>query len=190
LTAVVLFHHAHGRTQGVEDFADLLRAAGHDVRVPDLYDGNTFDSLAAGLTYAQELGLDAIIERGKVQSENLPAETVYAGFSLGVLPAQMLTQTRPGAKGALLFHACLSLSSFGDRWPHDVPVQIHAMESDPFFQEDLSAANDLVAAADLAELFLYPGNRHLFADNSLPDYVPEAAALLLTRVLDFLARIQ
>jgi dienelactone hydrolase len=190
MARVVLFHHACGRTQGVEHFADLLGDAGHEVWVPDLYDGRTFDTLEAGLAYAQVVGFDTLIERGRAFSEQLPNDIVYAGFSLGVIPAQMLAQTRPGAKGALFIHACLPVSSFGIEWPKDVPVQIHAMESDTFFQEDLTAADDFVDTVERAELFMYTGDKHLFADDSLPDYVPEAAALLLERVLNFLGSIE
>jgi dienelactone hydrolase len=89
----------------------------------------------------------------------------------------------------LLFHACLPTSEFGDSWPEKVPVQVHGMEADPFFAEegDLEAARALIESAPEAELFLYPGNQHLFADASLPSYDPTAAALLNRRVLDFLA---
>jgi dienelactone hydrolase len=113
---------------------------------------------------------------------------VYAGFSLGVLPAQRLAQTRPGARGALFFYACVPTSEFGS-WPADVPVQVHGMDADPIFvgEGDLDAARALVAEADDGELFLYPGDQHYFADSSLPSYDPAATALLIRRVLDFLA---
>jgi dienelactone hydrolase len=188
---VVLFHHAQGRTDGIVQFAERLRGAGHQVIVPDLFEGKTFASIEDGVGYAQETGFDTIIERGRAAAEALPAEMVYSGFSLGVLPAQMLAQTRPGAKGALLFESCVPVSEFGGEWPPDVPVQIHGMDSDPFFagEGDLDAAKDLVATAKDAELFLYPGDRHLFADSSLPSYDEAAAALLTRRVLDFLGRV-
>jgi len=189
---VVLFHHAQGRTDGIIQFAERLRGAGHQVTVPDLFDGKTFASVEEGVGYAQEVGFDAIIERGRAAAEELPAELIYAGFSLGVLPAQMLAQTRAGARGALLFEACVPVSEFGGEWPHDVPVQIHGMDSDPFFagEGDLDAAKDLVATAKDAELFLYPGDQHLFADSSLPSYDEAAASLLTQRALDFLARLR
>lgn len=189
MTEVVVFHHAQGLTPGVRRFTDQLRAAGHRVTPPDLFDGNTFDTLEAGVAYAQEVGFDKILERGQIAAQDLPAESVYAGFSLGVMPAQMLAQTRPGAKGALLFHACFPTSEFGDRWPRGVPVQVHAMEDDPFMAEgDLEAAQELVEQTDEAELFLYPGGEHLFADDGLPSYDEAAAALLLQRTLAFLDR--
>jgi dienelactone hydrolase len=183
---VLLYHHAQGQTPGFLAFADELRAAGHTVHTPDLYDGNTFADLDEGVGYAKQVGFDTILERGRLAAESLPNEIVYAGFSLGVMPAQMLAQTRPGAKGALLFSAAFPASEFGGSWPPGVPVQIHMMEADEWAVEDLPAARELVETVDGAELFLYPGDRHLFADNSLPDYDEEAAALLRERVLAFL----
>ena len=104
----------------------------------------------------------------------------------------MQTQTAPGAKGALLFEACVPLSEFGGTWPAGVPVQIHGMEEDEFFagEGDIDAARALVQAAGDAELFLYPGNRHLFTDSSLPSYDEPAAAQLAQRVLSFLERMK
>lgn len=185
---VLLFHHAQGQTAGFLAFADDLRRAGHTVHTPDLYEGRTFDTLDAGVGFAEQIGFGEVIERGVRAADALPAEVVYAGFSLGVLPAQKLAQTRAGASGALLFHACVPTSEFGSSWPADVPVQIHAMEADPFFVDegDIDAARSLVASAEHAELFLYPGNEHLFADESLPSYDASAATLLRQRVHEFL----
>lgn len=190
MTDVVLFHHAQGLTPGVRRFADDLRGPGHRVTVPDLYEGNTFDTLDAGVAYAEQTGFGTILERGRLAVEGLPGQLVYAGFSLGVLPAQMLAQTRPGGKGALLFHACIPISEFGGRWPEGLPVQVHAMEADPLFvsEGDLDAARALVDKTEGAELFLYPGDQHLFADDGLPSYDRAAAELLKRRTLEFLSR--
>ena len=192
MAEVALFHHAQGLTLGVAAFADGLRRAGHTVHAPDLYDGRTFETLEEGLAHAREVGFGEVAERGVRAAEGLPAGLVYAGFSLGVVPAQELAQTRSGARGALLFHACMPVSEFGPSWPEGVPAQVHAMDADPFFVEeggDIDAARALVDEAEESELFLYPGDRHLFADGSLPSYDADAAALLGRRVLDFLARI-
>jgi dienelactone hydrolase len=192
MAEVLLFHHAQGLTHGIGDFADQLRGAGHTVHVPDLYDGQVFAALQDGAEYAAKIGFGTVIERGRAVAEQLPAELVYAGFSLGVLPAQMLTQTRPGARGALLFEACVPVSEFGGTWPAGVPVQVHGMENDEFFagEGDINAARALVQAAPAAELFLYPGNRHLFTDSSLPSYDEPAATQLTRRVLSFLEPIK
>lgn len=188
MSDVILFHHAQGLTDGVRAFAGQLRAAGHHVTVPDLYDGATFETLDEGIGHAEQIGFDTILERGRLAAEGLPSGIVYAGFSLGVLPAQMLAQTRPAAKGALLFHACIPASEFGCPWPRGVPLQIHAMEADELFVAggDLDAARDLVKTVEGAELFLYPGDQHLFTDSSLPAYEEGAATLLMQRVLSFL----
>ena len=186
MTEILLFHHAQGRTQGVLAFAEDLRAVGHVVHTPDLYDGRTFDDLDEGVGYAKQVGFDTVLERGRLAAEELPNELVYAGFSLGVMPAQLLAQTRRGTRGALFFSAALPASEFGDGWPQGVPLQIHMMEDDPWVDEDLPAARELVEAVDGAELFLYPGDRHLFADSSLPDYDEAAARMLRERVLSFL----
>lgn len=189
MAEIVVFHHAQGLTSGVREFAAGLERAGHAVHVPDLYEGRVFGTLDEGVGYAGQTGFGTIIERGQSAAAKLPAGIVYAGFSLGVLPAQMLAQTRPGATGALLFHSCVPAAEFG-RWPAGVPVQIHAKEADPFFTDegDQDAARALVQEVADAELFLYPGDQHLFADASLPAYDPEAAQLLTERVLTFLAR--
>ena len=188
MAEVLLFHHAQGQTPGFLAFADELRQAGHTVHTPDLYGGRTFDDLEAGVAHARELGFGNVLEAGVRAADTLPHELVYAGFSLGVMPAQQLAQTRAGARGALFFHACLPATEFGSGWPEGVPVQVHAMQADPFFVEDgdADAARALVASASGAELFLYPGEQHLFADRSLPSYDEAAASLLMERVNGFL----
>ncbi|AHK46670.1 hypothetical protein OV14_b0022 (plasmid) [Ensifer adhaerens OV14] len=174
-------------------FADDLRAAGHIVHMPDLFDGRTFESIDEGLAYIGKVGFDEMRERGVRVANELPSELVYAGFSFGVLPAQKLAQTRPGARGALLFYSCLPISgewAFGP-WPDDVAVQIHGMDNDPIFvgEGDIDAAREIVEKVEDAELFLYPGEQHYFADSSLPSYDADATALLTIRVLEFLDRV-
>jgi dienelactone hydrolase len=188
MAEVLLFHHAQGQTPGFHAFADELRQANHTVHTPDLFDGKTFDRIEEGMAHVREVGFSEIIERGERAAEDLPNELVYAGFSLGEVPAQKLAQTRPGARGALLFYSCVPVSEFGAAWPADVPVQIHGMDADPYFvgEGDIDAARELVESTDQAELFLYPGDQHYFADSSLPSYDPEATKLLTQRVLDFL----
>jgi len=188
MAEVLLFHHAQGQTTGFNAFADELRQAGHTVHTPDLFEGRTFGSIEEGMAYAEELGFpDEIIGRGEQAASELPSELVYAGFSLGVVPAQKLAQTRPGARGALFFYSCVPASYFGG-WPADVPVQIHGKDADPIFvgEGDVEAARELVESSESAELFLYPGDQHYFADSSLPSYDADATALLTKRVLDFL----
>ena len=191
MAEVLLFHHAQGLTRGVRAFADELRAAGHTVHAPDLFEGRTFPSIDEGLAYIRGVGFEEMRERGVRIADDMPAALVYAGFSFGVLPAQKLAQTRPGARGALLFYSCLPISgqwAFGP-WPDGVPVQIHGMDNDPYFvgEGDIVAAREIVEKVRDAELFLYPGDQHYFADSSLPSY--DATALLTRRVLAFLRRV-
>jgi dienelactone hydrolase len=189
MAEVLLFHHAQGLTPGVRAFADRLRAAGHTVHAPDLYEGETFASIEDGVHHAHEvLGFGTVLQRGWDAAVDLPDRLVYGGFSLGALPARSLIQQRPGARGALLFHAAPPAVD-GAPWPPGVPLQIHAMEHDPWMEEDFDEARRLAAEVDGAELFVYPGSRHLFADDSLPDYDVAAAQLLTARTFAFLDRV-
>ena len=192
MAEVLLFHHAQGLTPGVRAFADVLRAAGHIVHTPDLFDGRTFPSIDDGIAFIEATGFDDLRASGVRMADDLPHELVYAGFSFGVTMAQQLAQTRPGARGALLFHSCIPISgewAFGP-WPNGVPVQVHGMDADPFFvgEGDIDAAREIVETVENAELFLYPGDQHYFADSSLPSYDASATALLTQRVLEFLDR--
>ena len=188
MAEVLLFHHAQGQTAGFHAFADELRRAGNTVHTPDLFDGRTFGTIDEGMAFVGQLGFGEIIERGERAANELPNELVYAGFSLGVVPAQKLAQTRAGARGALLFYSSVPVSEFGTSWPADVPVQIHGMDADPFFVDegDIDAAREIVESTEDAELFLYPGDQHYFADSSLPSYDEAATRLLTQRVLAFL----
>ena len=189
MATVLLFHHAQGQTAGFLAFADELRKAGNTVHAPDLYDGKTFDDLNEGVAYAQKVGFGEILRRGVATADDLPADIVYAGFSLGAMPAQSLAQTRPSARGAILYSSAMPTSEFGGSWPEGVPLQIHMMDSDPWAEEDRPAAEALVKEVEDAELFIYPGSGHLFADSSLKDYDEQAAGLLKERTLAFLNRV-
>ena len=184
MAEILLFHHALGLTPGCLAFAERLRTEGHVVHAPDLYEGRTFGTVDEGVDHARSIGFDKVRDRGLQAAHGLPHELVYAGFSLGAMPAQQLAQTRPGARGALLFHAAIPLEEFGSGWPAGVPLQIHTMDDDDL--GDVDVARELGATIDEAELFLYPGDGHLFADESGPDYDEAAAALLNERVLRFL----
>ncbi len=186
MAEVVLYHHVQGLTDGVRSFADQLRHAGHAVHTPDLFDGRRFATIEEGMAYAREAGFGALNDRGIDAAQQFSPEVVYAGFSFGAGPAQQLAQTRPLARGAVLMYGCLPVSEFGNAWPDVVPVQVHGKQADPFFAEDIEAARALVESTDRGELFLYPGEEHLFADSSLPAYDVAAAALLTERVLAFL----
>jgi dienelactone hydrolase len=190
MAEVLLLHHAQGLTDGVKALADQLRQGGHTVHAPDTYQGKVFERLDDGIAYAQEVGFGEVRQRALAAAEALPAELVYIGVSLGVMAAQQLAQTRAGARGAVLLESCVPPSEFGDGWPKGVPVQVHGMDADPFFagEGDVDAARELVKEADDGRLFVYPGDRHLFTDSSLPSYDAEATELVVKRILEFLAQ--
>jgi dienelactone hydrolase len=195
MAEVVLFHHVQGLTEGVRAFADELRAGGHTVHSPDLFGGEQPPTIDDGVAYVRSVGDEALAARAEQAVAGLPDGVVYAGFSWGAATAQQFAQTRPGARGALLYEACIPLTgdwAFGP-WPDGVPVQIHGMDQDPFFalEGDIDAARELVETVgpDLAELFVYPGDRHLFSDSSLPSYDADAAALVVKRSREFLDRV-
>ncbi|HKR67693.1 MAG TPA: dienelactone hydrolase family protein [Streptosporangiaceae bacterium] len=195
MAEVVLFHHVQGLTDGVREFAEQLRAGGHTVHTPDLFDGEVAATIEDGLALTERIGENVLGERADRAVAELPKELVYGGFSFGAASAQRLAQTRPGARGALLYESCIPLTgdwAFGP-WPDGVPVQIHGMDKDPFFalEGDIDAARELVQTVgpELGELFVYPGDRHLFADSSLPSYDADAAKLVVQRSREFLNRV-
>ena len=195
MAEVVLFHHVCGLTDGVRAFADELRAGGHTVLTPDLFDGELPATIEDGIALADKIGNEVLSERADRAVADLAENLVYAGFSFGGGQAQRLAQTRAGAAGALLYESFISITaewSFGP-WPGGVPVQIHGMDKDPFFalEGDIDAARELVAAVgpQLAELFVYQGEQHLFTDSSLPSYDPDATALVVERSRAFLDRV-
>lgn len=195
MAEVVLFHHVQGLTEGVRAFAEELRVGGHAVHTPDLFDGERPASIDEGIALTRRIGGEALEDRADRAVADLPEGLVFAGFSMGAGTAQRLAQTRPGARGALLYEACIPITgdwAFGP-WPATLPVQIHGMEQDPFFglEGDIDAARELVetVGSDLAELFIYPGDRHLFTDSSLPSYDAAATSLVVQRSREFLDRL-
>lgn len=183
---VLLFHHAQGLTTGLRSFADELRAAGHEVTTPDLYDGATFPTVDDGVAHAKSIGFQELLDAGIAAAADLPDGLVYAGFSLGCMPAQALSQQRPGARGCLLFHGAASPEEFGGAWPDGVPAQVHIAKDDPW--EDLDYIRGAAEEMD-AELCVYDGDAHLFVDSSVPDHDPASAALATERTLAFLAAL-
>lgn len=192
MATVMMFHHIQGLTPGMRRLADTIRAAGHDVHTPDLYNGRLFDTIEEGAAFRKsgEVDVDALADEA---AEQLSDDLVFIGISSGVMQAQRLAQTRSGARGAVLIESVIPITgewAFG-AWPAGVPVQIHGADADEFFagEGDIDAAREIVETVPDAELFLYPGDQHLFEDDSLPSYDPEATALLTQRVLAFLARV-
>ncbi len=195
MAEVVLFHHVQGLTDGVRAFAAELAKGGHTVHTPDLFEGEQPATIDNGIALVQLIGDEELERRANAAVAGLPPGLVYGGFSFGGATAQGLAQTTPGARGALLYESCVPITgewSFGP-WPDGLAVQIHGMEDDPFFADDgdLEAARELVAIVGprLAELFTYPGDKHLFTDRSLPSYDAAATALVLRRSAEFLDKL-
>ena len=195
MAEVILFHSALGLRPGVRTAADRLRADGHTVHAPDLYDGEVFDDLDEGLRKRDALGMAEIIGRAREAVAELPAGLVFAGFSLGAVPAELLAASRPGALGAVLMHGAVPVEAFSefgiDRWPEGVPVQVHYAAEDPWVDvEEVVPLGDGVREAGATfEEYAYPGAGHLFADPDLPEYDLVSSEEMWKRVLAFLDRI-
>ncbi|MDO3683872.1 dienelactone hydrolase family protein [Micromonospora sp. C28ISP2-4] len=195
MAEIVLFHHIQGLTDGVRALADSLRSGGHTVHVPDFFDGELPATIEDGAALIKRIGGDVLDQRADALVADLPTDLVYAGVSWGAAIAQRLAQTRAGARAALLYEACLPVTgewAIGP-WPDGVAVQVHGMEKDPFFglEGDVDAARELVSIVgpERGELYVYPGDRHLFTDSSLPSYDPEATALVVSRSRELLDRL-
>ena len=195
MAEIVLFHSALGLRPGVTAAADRLREAGHTVHAPDYYDGEVFDEVVDGLRKRDELGVAEIVRRAREAVAGLPAGLVFAGFSLGNDPAELLAATTPGTLGALLMHGAVpveGLSEFGvERWPAGVPVQVHYAAEDPWVEaEEVAALGDAVGRSGAAfEEHTYPGSGHLFADPDLPEYDRASSEAMWRRALAFLDRV-
>ncbi|MEU2699762.1 MULTISPECIES: dienelactone hydrolase family protein [Micromonospora] len=195
MAEIVLFHHIQGLTDGVRALAGSLRSGGHTVHAPDLFDGERPATISDGAALIKRIGGDVLDRRADALVAGLPAGLVYAGVSWGAAIAQRLAQTRAGARAALLYEACLPVTgewAIGP-WPDGVAVQVHGMERDPFFglEGDVDAARELVSIVgpERGELYVYPGDRHLFTDSSLPSYDAEATALVVSRSRELLDRL-
>jgi dienelactone hydrolase len=188
MAEIVLFHSALGLRPGVLAWADALRADGHTLHTPDLYDGEVFDSLERAVAKRDALGIPELIRRSQAAAAALSANIYYAGFSMGAAPAQLLAVTRPGAKGAFLMHGALPLEALGvSAWPEGVAVELHYMQDDELF--DPTAVDDLEQRIPKTLLHVerYPGSAHLFADPGLPEYDAAAAETMLSRARAFFA---
>jgi dienelactone hydrolase len=188
---IVLFHSALGLRPAVREFADHLRAAGHTVHTPDLFEGALFDNLAEGMRRRDEIGIEALIGRAQAAVEGLPDPVVFGGFSMGSTAAEFLAATRPGARAAILMHGAFDPAAFGiEAWP-DVPVQVHYANGDP--EVDLEGIRALESAVGAAgspvEVYAYDGGGHLFEDAAYDGHNAASAESMRKRVLGFLTRL-
>lgn len=191
MTDFVLFHHVRGLTDGVRAFADRLRERGHRVETPDCFDGRTFATIDEGIAYARSTGFDLIEQRALAAAADLARPVVYGGMSLGSGPAQQLLLSDSGALGGVLLHGFTPLEAQGPPWRDDVPVQLHAMDADPWVVDDgeLEAARAVQREHPNLEVCTYPGSGHLFTDETDVDYDAAAAQSVLERVAAMLDAI-
>jgi len=185
---VVVFHSVLGLRPAIHKFAEYLREKGHTVYTPDSFDGETFNTIDEGARKRDSLGIPELINRAWAAVSKLPNDIVYAGFSLGAAPAELLAGTRPGARAAILMHGAIPLQMMGvAQWP-SVPAQIHYSPNDPWVeaQEVESFSKSVRASAQTCEIFQYPGKGHLFDDNGSSDYDAVASITMRERVAHFL----
>ncbi|MEU5191544.1 dienelactone hydrolase family protein [Streptomyces klenkii] len=189
-TTIVLFHSAYGLRPAVHAAAERLRAAGHEVHVPDLYEGRTAETVEDGMAVKDEIGHEELLRRAVTAVAPLSDRgLVYAGFSLGAAIAQNLALGDEKARGLLLLHGTSDLAEGAS--VDELPVQLHVADPDPFEPHDWLNAWYLRmgrAGADV-EVHRYPGAGHLFTDPDLADHDAEAAETTWRVALDFLAEI-
>ncbi|GAB2544076.1 dienelactone hydrolase family protein [Brachybacterium huguangmaarense] len=188
MSSLTLFHHVRGLTPGVRELAERLRAAGHEVRTPDLFDGRTFASIEEGFAHVQSLGFDAVTARGVAAFAEHPTDAV-GGLSLGAMPAQSVLQSVPGVRAGILLHAFIDPEQLDGTLPAGVPVHVHGAAEDPYFADegDLDAARAWSAAHPEVVVTVHPGSGHLFTDSSTEDFDPvetDAVVADMTALLD------
>lgn len=187
---IVVFHSALGLRPAITQFADRLRGHGHTAHTPDLFEGEVFDDLDAGVAYRDTVGIPALLERAQDAVADLPEALIYVGFSMGTGPAQLLAATRPGARGVVLIQGALGVDALGlDSWPAGVPVQLHVAADDPWF--DRAGAREVTAAIpdDLLDYREYPTGAHLFADPDWHEHDPTATAEMLDAITTWLDKL-
>ena len=186
MTTILLLHSAFGLRPAVTRFADALREHGHEVVVPDYYGGHVFDDTCAGLSHRDDIGPARLLAGVRPVLEELPADTVLAGFSLGAAFAQRLAADRPEAAAVILMHSVAAPR--GGVWSGQ-PVQVHRYAEDPFVDPaDLRALGDAVRASGAEFVdFVTPGKGHLFTDTDLPDGDAAATAATVERIAALLA---
>lgn len=189
MATVVVFHSALGLRPAIRRFAERLATDGHDVVTPDLFDGAVFDDLEAGSAARDAIGIPELVARAWEAVADLPPASVYAGFSMGAMPAQLLAATRPGARGALLLEGAAPLDVLGvDAWPAGVPVQLHTCREDPWIDHEGIAVLARQVPADLWEHHEHPGGGHLVSDPGWPDHDPAVAEDIVAASRSWLLR--
>ncbi|MFC8590039.1 dienelactone hydrolase family protein [Streptomyces atroolivaceus] len=190
LMNIMLFHSTFGLRPAVHTAADRLRAAGHEVRVPDLFEGHTFDTVEDGMAFKEQVGKDELLKRAVLAAAPYSDQgLVYAGFSFGASVAQTLALGDAKARGLLLLHGTSDIAENAS--VDELPVQLHVADPDAFESPDWLNSWYLQmqrTGADV-EVYRYPGAGHLYTDPDLPDYDQAAADLTWKVSLGFLATL-
>ncbi|MFD3944573.1 dienelactone hydrolase family protein [Streptomyces sp. NPDC058579] len=188
---IMLFHSTYGLRPAVEAAAERLRAAGHQVHVPDLFGGRTADTVEEGMALQKEIGKEELLKRAILAAAPYSERAlVYAGFSFGASVAQTLALGDDKARGLLMLHGTSDIAENASA--DDLPVQLHLADPDPFESHDWLTSWYLQmgrAGADV-EVYRYPGAGHLFTDPDLPDWDEAAAEQTWTIALAFLESLQ
>jgi dienelactone hydrolase len=188
MVQVVVFHSAYGLRQAEAGAAARLRAAGHDVITPDLYDGQSASTLDAALTLMDVVGWQVICARARQALEAVPGAAVLAGFSMGAGVIGSVWDQRQAAAGVVLLHGIAPVPASARP---GLPVQVHLAEDDPFASRQAVARwqADAARAGLAAQVFTYPGAGHFYTDPGLADYHPASAGQTWQRVTAFLSAL-
>ncbi|MFJ3591627.1 dienelactone hydrolase family protein [Streptomyces sp. NBC_01259] len=190
LMNIMLFHSTYGLRPAVHAAADRLRAAGHEVRVPDIFAGHTFETVEEGLAFQQEMGKEELLKRAVLAAAPYSdSGLVYAGFSFGASVAQTLALGDAKARGLLMFHGTSDIAESAS--VDELPVQLHVADPDPYETHDWLNSWYLQmrrTGADV-EIYRYPGAGHLFTDAELPDFDQASAELAWKVGIGFLATL-
>jgi len=190
LMNIMLFHSMYGLRPAVHAAADRLRAAGHEVRVPDLFEGHTFVSVEEAEAFREETGKEELLKRAVLAAAPYSDQgLVYAGFSLGASVAQTLALGDAKARGLLLLHGTSDIAENAS--VDELPVQLHVADPDPYETADWlnSWYLDMQRTGADVEVYRYPGAGHLFTDPELPDFDRDAAELAWKVAIGFLATL-
>ncbi|MEU7783586.1 dienelactone hydrolase family protein [Amycolatopsis sp. NPDC049159] len=189
MSDVVVFHSVLGLRPVELGFADRLRAAGHAVTTPDLYDGRTAPDIEAGFALKDAVGWETITRRARDAVRDLPPATVLVGVSMGAGVVETVLPHRPATAGVLLLHALGNLPAAARP---GLPVEVHVADPDPIAPPAQVAAWRAATArvgAD-ARVHTYPGIGHFYTDPDGPDHDEAAAERTWERVLEFLRRTE
>jgi len=185
MATIILFHSVLGLRANERRMADRMRAAGHDVILPDLYGGAATEDLDEGFAIKDRVGWATIRRTAADALASAPETTVLAGISMGAGVVAEFWGERPAAAGILLLHG---LAAVPPSLRPGQPVQLHVAGSDPFFAAPAVDAwqDDALAARADVQVFRYADCGHYFSDPALPDHNEMAARQLWQRCQAFL----